>query len=713
MKKYILLLAFLLLCLGAGATQAFAAAPYVPVYSTNNNFTLLDPYGVAIGGANDVLFTWDGTLKTSVAVSGQVANATIYSNCPFQSFTWRAHDVAIYGPGTYTVYSGCSRGSPGCGIGTPLTFTVGTDEIGVHMLFDWGTVSANHNIDVVNVWMKNAVFGPSALRAGDCGFNPYTKVWDLMSRDDGTGKNGYPMVEGGLASYRANFNMMGPVTNRPVDTSNNNFTMNDPVGGLTGGTNDVRFTWDGTRKTSVAASGQISNATLSSPCPFFGNNWFAHDVAIYGPGTYTVYTSCPGGSPGCGVGTPYTFTVNSGEIGGHILFNWGTVTTTSCGLAACDIDMVDVWRPGVFGPSEMWTGGCGAGDAAMVWDHMSYDWDGDGINGAAMVEGPTPYNANFNMMGNSQVCTTDADCNDNNVCTTDTCDPATGCVFAPINCNDNNACTADSCDPATGACMHTPVVCNDHSACTVDSCNPATGCVFTPINCDDNNACTIDTCYPATGCVHTPVNGDDRNACTIDYCDPAIGILHVPIVCNDNNACTADSCNPATGCVFTPIVCNDNNACTADTCDPATGCVYTPIVCDDNDACTADTCDPLTGCQFTLIPGSTKTVTIRGGGQKPSSVDLEIRTTFTVMNDGCISGSTASTVTCTPGTIMLVDFKAGQGPPTSCTWNGVSLGGDYSLTITCPDVSGEVGKLICDNKDGGGKDVDRITVTVQ
>ena len=72
----------------------------------------------------------------------------------------------------------------------------------------------------------------------------------------------------------------------------NNFTMLDPAGSLTGGTNDVVFTWDETTLTSVAVSGQVSNATLSSVTPFFAVLWVAHDVAIYGPGTYTVYTGC-------------------------------------------------------------------------------------------------------------------------------------------------------------------------------------------------------------------------------------------------------------------------------------------------------------------------------------------------------------------------------------------------------------------------------------
>jgi Dictyostelium (slime mold) repeat len=146
-------------------------------------------------------------------------------------------------------------------------------------------------------------------------------------------------------------------------------------------------------------------------------------------------------------------------------------------------------------------------------------------------------------------------CADNNSCTTDSCDPATGCVFTPLACGDNNACTTDSCDPALG-CVNTPISCGDNNACTTDSCNPATGCVNTPISCGDNNACTTDSCNPATGCVNTAIDCNDNNACTTDTCDPGSGCGNAPITCNDNNSCTDDSCNPATGCVYT-----DNGTC--------------------------------------------------------------------------------------------------------------------------------------------------------
>jgi len=411
-----------------------------------------------------------------------------------------------------------------------------------------------------------------------------------------------------------------------------------------------------------------------------------------------------------------------------MLFDWGGNN---------DIDVVNVMKPNAIS-SNMWTGGCGSNSACTSWQWMSYDFDGDGINGTGMVDGPfAGMNANFNLgAGTVDLCCDAATrCNDSNACTADSCDSATGaCVNTTISCNDSNACTADSCDPATG-CVNTAISTDDGNACTADSCDPATGVVHTVISCNDNNACTADSCNPATGCVNAVISCNDNNACTTDTCSPATGCVNTAISCNDNNACTADSCDPATGCVNATISCNDNNLCTTDSCDPATGCVYTPaVVCDDNNLCTNDSCDPATGaCAFapkcaasetcdpavgTCNPGcpagSVKSVVIRGGGQNPGSVDLQIQTSFTVIGGGCIVGSTASSVSVTPGTVLEFNCKMGTGPhPTSGTWKGVPLTTDSTHQIVCPTATGDVGKLILDNKSAGGSDTDRMTVKVQ
>ncbi|MBM4387216.1 MAG: hypothetical protein FJ088_05720, partial [Deltaproteobacteria bacterium] len=76
-------------------------------------------------------------------------------------------------------------------------------------------------------------------------------------------------------------------------------------------------------------------------------------------------------------------------------------------------------------------------------------------------------------------CTTDAQCNDNNKCTNETCTP-NGCHYEPVNCDDGNVCTWDPCSPVKG-CYHTNMgkwkVCDDNNACTnPDKCNGLGSC---------------------------------------------------------------------------------------------------------------------------------------------------------------------------------------------------------------------------------------------
>ena len=79
-------------------------------------------------------------------------------------------------------------------------------------------------------------------------------------------------------------------------------------------------------------------------------------------------------------------------------------------------------------------------------------------------------------------CLIDADCDDRNLCTIDTCNAATGvCSLTPIVCDDNDACNGlESCNDLTGCVAGTPLVCDDGQFCTLDSCNTATGCIFAP-----------------------------------------------------------------------------------------------------------------------------------------------------------------------------------------------------------------------------------------
>ena len=52
------------------------------------------------------------------------------------------------------------------------------------------------------------------------------------------------------------------------------------------------------------------------------------------------------------------------------------------------------------------------------------------------------------------------------------------------NCTESTACISWECDYISGDCVNKTTVCNDNNLCTVDSCDDVTGCTYTTIDCD-------------------------------------------------------------------------------------------------------------------------------------------------------------------------------------------------------------------------------------
>jgi hypothetical protein len=98
-------------------------------------------------------------------------------------------------------------------------------------------------------------------------------------------------------------------------TSGNNLTMLMWNGYNLGVTNDVKFTWDGTRQDAATFANGTgpSNATISSDEPLNGWRWYAKNVQVVGPGTYWV--DLDGSGPGT---TRYEATVLESQIGAHL-----------------------------------------------------------------------------------------------------------------------------------------------------------------------------------------------------------------------------------------------------------------------------------------------------------------------------------------------------------------------------------------------------------
>jgi uncharacterized repeat protein (TIGR01451 family) len=173
------------------------------------------------------------------------------------------------------------------------------------------------------------------------------------------------------------------------------------------------------------------------------------------------------------------------------------------------------------------------------------------------------------------------------------CDPASGV------CSDPNALDATPCTPDLAACTVTaecqagvctttvPVDCDDDNVCTVDGCDPASGCTNVNIvdesSCDDGDACTQhDSCQGGVCTGADPVVCQALDACHVaGTCDPATGACSDPSApdetpCDDGAPCTLGDQCVAGVCAGTDKVCPEPNACQlAGACDVETGaCVY-------------------------------------------------------------------------------------------------------------------------------------------
>ena len=226
---------------------------------------------------------------------------------------------------------------------------------------------------------------------------------------------------------------------------------------------------------------------------------------------------------------------------------------------------------------------------------------------------------------------TPLECDDGNECTTDSCGQVEGCKHAKLTgtaCIDGDICTIEKCD--NGECVVTGKKdCNDNNDCTTDTCDPTNDCQNTPINdccthdddCDDEKPCTEDACGQDSQCKHehilnccqTDSDCGDQMACKGSKC---VGVC-VGVPCNDDNPCTEDNCENGTcnfndkaegaGCgdqmvckngecvgVCEGMPCNDSNPCTDDNCEGG-ACVFTKQAgpkpgCDDGNDCTLSTC---------------------------------------------------------------------------------------------------------------------------
>ncbi|MDO8631913.1 MAG: hypothetical protein Q7R41_15615 [Phycisphaerales bacterium] len=219
-------------------------------------------------------------------------------------------------------------------------------------------------------------------------------------------------------------------------------------------------------------------------------------------------------------------------------------------------------------------------------------------------------------------CTTSANCDDGNVCTTDTC-VSQNCEYTSntLPCDDgffcfpNDVCSNKVCVGSGTKCSSPTPICDE----TNDRCVQC----LTAATCGDNNLCTQDICDAAGLCQHPPVDCGDGLSCTVDTC---VGgdCRHTPddSLCATGLFCSAKICDLQLDCVF-------DHQCVSAFGNPCDN----PAVCDEN----ADDCG---GClaPAAVAAGSRYLKVTPAVGQGTTPVAILIEGDCGVASIGCVSG---------------------------------------------------------------------------
>ncbi|MFH1533199.1 MAG: hypothetical protein ABIK09_20940 [Pseudomonadota bacterium] len=345
----------------------------------------------------------------------------------------------------------------------------------------------------------------------------------------------------------------------------------------------------------------------------------------------------------------------------------------------------------VFAPNEA---PCDDGDLCTVGDHCS--------EGSCVVTGTM-------------------DCNDWNHCTDDACDPLDGsCANTPNTalCDDGDGCTVvDQC--AGGSCVGTVTPdCDDQNPCTDDICEPDNGCVSSPNNasCDDGDVCTLDDICELGACAPGP--SMDCSGTPPCPSDAALGCVCVPG--SEGGACVP-ACNTDDDCPELPDVqliclpegiCGESDEepfCGDAICDPTETFDSCPEDCEDPDppVCGDDVCEapeenpnscpedcdnPFCGDGFCTPPENPQTCPNDCDGPDPegctSDSDCEGSPPCPPPSDapeGCVCVSGPDVNFCIPACLTAFDCPSPPGVEFICTPEGICAPDDGGPQEGCDD----------------------------
>lgn len=302
-------------------------------------------------------------------------------------------------------------------------------------------------------------------------------------------------------------------------------------------------------------------------------------------------------------------------------------------------------------------------------------------------------------------CQSNADCDDGEICTIDSCSPGAqgadpgGCLNVTDPCDDTNACTDDTCVDGQGCLnQNNTAPCNDGNYCTVgDQCGGGT-CNTAPRDCSGaGDQCNAGVCNEASdACEPQPSNEgggcSDGQFCTdIDICVAGTCVGGPRDCSSSGGGCSIGQCNESTDeCETLPVnegepcsdgaFCTENEICTGGVCGGGSA-----RDCADVLACTSDVCnETLNQCTHASIPNCCGN-NVAESGEECDDGNL-------ISGDGCESDCTLS-LECNdydpPGSANTL-FVGACGAPTYPTIAAaVAAAQDGDIVSVCPGTYAE------------------------
>jgi subtilisin family serine protease len=189
-----------------------------------------------------------------------------------------------------------------------------------------------------------------------------------------------------------------------------------------------------------------------------------------------------------------------------------------------------------------------------------------------------------------------ANCDDDDVCTTNGCSYLDGCFFKPGSSNCCAARTSAKCEEygcVACVCALDPYCCaNTWDIVCAGKAKSDCAASCTCPECGDSNTCTLDGCDPETGCYNWPQESDCCSAHSGTSCEEPACAKCVctadPYCCGTSwdGVCASRADTGSCSGVCTCYDCSDGNECTADICASPTGCQN---VAGSSNCCTAKT----------------------------------------------------------------------------------------------------------------------------